>query len=65
VPKAGGGVIQPERYAYLRRRAVTIEAVREVLASSWLRIVGIPDRLNQLLPRDWANDALLRKLDAS
>lgn len=65
VRKAGGGVIQPEWYAYLRRNAVEVEAVPEVLTSNWLRIVAMPDRLNHLVPRNRANDALLRKLGAS
>ncbi|MGH7068689.1 MAG: toll/interleukin-1 receptor domain-containing protein [Acetobacteraceae bacterium] len=65
VPKAGGGVIQPEWNAYLRRHAVEIEAAPEVLTSNWLRIMGMPDRLNHLVPRNRANDALLRKLGAS
>lgn len=65
VPKAGGGVIQPEWYAYLRRHAVEVEAVPEVLTSNWLRIVGMPDRLNYLVPRNRASETLLRKLGAS
>ena len=59
------GAIQPEWYAYLRRRAVEIEAAPEVLTSNWLRIMGMPDRLNHLVPRNRANDALLCKLGAS
>ncbi len=65
VPKAGGGIIQPEWYAYLRRRAVEIEAAPEVLTSNWLRVVGMPEKLNHLVPRNRAESALLRKLGAS
>jgi len=65
VPKAGDGIIQPEWSAYLCRRAVAIEAAPEVLTSNWLRIVGMPDRLNHLIPRNRADRALLRKLGAS
>ncbi len=64
-PKAGGGAIQPEWNAYLRRRAVEIEAVPEVLTSNWLRIIWMPDTLNHLVPRNRASDELLRKLGAS
>jgi hypothetical protein len=65
VPKAGGGIIQAEWYAYLRRRAVEIETAPEVLTSNWLRIMGMPDKLNHLIPQNRANEALLRKLGAS
>ncbi|MFZ6763350.1 toll/interleukin-1 receptor domain-containing protein [Pseudoroseomonas sp. WGS1072] len=65
VPKAGGGIIQPEWYAYLRRRAVEIEATPEVLTSNWLRIVGMPEKLNYLVSRNRADSAVLRKLGAS
>lgn len=51
VPKVGGGVIQPEWYAYLRRHAVEIEASPEVLTSNGLRSMGMPDRLNHVVPR--------------
>lgn len=65
VPKTGGGIIQPEWYAHLRRRAVEIEATPEVLTSNWLRILRMPDKLNHLVPRNRPNDALLRKLGSS
>lgn len=65
VPKAGGGIIQPEWSAHLRRRAVEIEAVPEVLTSNWLRILRMPDKLNHLVPNNRANETLLRKLGAS
>jgi hypothetical protein len=65
VPLAGGGIIQAEWYAYLRRRAVEIETAPEVLTSNWLRIMGMPDKLNHLIPQNRANEALLRKLGAS
>lgn len=65
VPKASGGLIQPEWHAYLRRHAVKIESVPEVLTSNWLRIVSMPERLNHLVPRNRPSDALLRRLSSS
>ncbi len=65
VQKGTEGVIQPEWYAYLRRNAVEIEASPEVLTSNWLRIEGMPDRLNHLVPCNHTNDVSLRKLSAS
>jgi len=65
VPKVSGGAIQPEWYAHLRRHAVEIEQTPEVLTSNWLRIIGMPDTLRHLVPRNRVNEALLRKLGAS
>ncbi len=65
VPKAGEGIIQPAWSAYLRRRAVTVEASPEVLTSNWLRVLSMPDHLSYLVPRLRASDDLMRRLAAS
>lgn len=65
VPKASGGAIQPAWSAYLRRRAIAVEHTPEVLTSNWLRIIGMPDRLHHLIPRNRASESTLRALAAS
>ena len=42
-----------------------IGAAPEVLTPNWLRIIRMPDKLDHLVPRNRANEALVRKLGAS
>ena len=65
VPKAGGGIIQPAWSAYLRRRAIAVQASPEVMTSNWQPVLSMPDRLSYLIPRMRASDDLMRRLAAS
>lgn len=65
VPNASGGTIQPMWNAYLRRRAVAIENCPEILTSNWLRVMGMPDTVLHVAPRNSANERTLRALAKS
>lgn len=65
VPKAGDGLIQPAWAQYQRRMAITVERSPEILTTNWLRVLGIPDEMSLLVPRNTCDERKLAKLTRS